>query len=66
MDVFHYHEVLDRLHLAQFMLEDHLLSHPAMEENLAIKNMVAEAQELLGKAYQAIGQASEDKFGART
>jgi hypothetical protein len=55
---FHKHEVLDRLHIQQCNLEEHLLTHPFVEQTPELKTLIEEAQNALGKAYQLAGKLS--------
>ena len=58
------HEAMDRIHVLQSTIEDHLLDHPALYYNDRIRKKVEKATEELSKAYLALGnldQAKEDK-----
>lgn len=62
-DEFHYHEMLDRLHVVMCTLEDHVIDHLVSEENKKIKKLLLKAQNNLMKAYQKTGCVSFEKFG---
>lgn len=62
IDKFHYHEVLDRLHLINTMIDEFLLEHPAVIENKKIMKKIEKASEKLSKAYQEIGDLTLNKF----
>lgn len=61
-DKFHYHEVLDRLHIINSMIDDLLLEHPAVIENKKIMKKITKASDKLSEAYQATGVIIMDKF----
>ena len=55
LDKYHYHEMLDRLHVIQCMIDDHLQQHPVAKIETDIKNLISEAQDKLSEAYQITG-----------
>jgi hypothetical protein len=55
LDKFHYHEVLDRLHVINTMIDEFLLEHPVVINNKKINKKIEKASELLSKTYQEIG-----------
>jgi hypothetical protein len=55
LDKFHYHEMLDRLHVTLCMIDDHLIQHPVAELEIDIKDLISEAQDKLAEAYQITG-----------
>jgi hypothetical protein len=57
LDKYHYHEMLDRLHVVICMIDDHLQQHPVAKVELEIKDLVSEAQDKLAKAYQITGSS---------
>lgn len=62
LDEFHYHEVLDRLHVITCTCEDHLMQHPVVKLEKNVKQNVEKAIEHLWKAYQQVGELSINKF----
>lgn len=55
LDPFHYHEAMDRTHVIMDMIDSHLIQHPVLKLEQEPRRMVEEAQNLLFKAYQLIG-----------
>jgi hypothetical protein len=55
LDKYHYHEMLDRLHVVMSMVDDHLQQHPVAKIELEIKDLISEAQDKLAEAYQLVG-----------
>lgn len=49
------HEALDRTHVAMCMVDDHIFTHPFVEQHPEIKAQVEQVLDALGKAYQMIG-----------
>ena len=62
MDKFSYHEVLDRTHVLVSVLDDHILTHPVIENDPELKKKAEEAEASLGELYQLIGQKIDTKF----
>lgn len=54
----HYHEVMDRLHVVNCTIEDHIITHPLTDSLPEVKKLVEEAQSKLWKAYQLVGSLS--------
>lgn len=52
LDEFHYHELLDRLHVTMSNIDDHLQQHPVAKLNTDIKDLISGAQDKLWEAYQ--------------
>ena len=52
LDKFHYHEMLDRLHVTMSMIDDHLQQHPVAKIETDIKDLIAKAQDKLWESYQ--------------
>jgi hypothetical protein len=48
------HEALDRCHVINCMVNDHLLGHPAVGLNLEAHDLIRKASDLLGQAYQLL------------
>ena len=55
LDEFHYHEMLDRLHVVMSMVDVHLQQHPVAKIEPEIKDLISHAQDSLWQAYQLIG-----------
>lgn len=55
LDEFHYHEMLDRLHVITSMIDHHLQQHPVAKIETEIKKLINEAQDKLWEAYQITG-----------
>ena len=62
LDKFHYHEILDRLHVSMSTLDDHILQHPVCKLEKGISKKVEDALTLLFQAYQEAGEISYKKF----
>ena len=54
----HYLELMDRLHVANSMIEDHITTHPLTDSLPEVKKLVEEAQSKLWEAYQLVGSLS--------
>jgi hypothetical protein len=54
----HYLELMDRLHIINCTLEDHLLDHPITNTYSEVKELIEEAQSKLLTAYQIVGSLS--------
>lgn len=61
LDVFHWHEALDRSAICIEMVDRLILFHPAIESNKLLKAKATEAYRLLYEIYQEIGRLSMDK-----
>jgi len=62
LDQFHYHEMLDRLHVLMSTLDDHIIQHPVCKLEKEISTNVEQALSLLWQAYQDTGKLSDKKF----
>jgi hypothetical protein len=51
----HYLELMDRLHVVNSTIEDHMYSHPLTNTLPEVKLLIGEAQMKLMKAYQIVG-----------
>jgi hypothetical protein len=58
IDEFHLHEALDRCHVICSNIDDHLLSHPVVEQYSHIKDLILNGQSLIAKACQEIDSIS--------
>ena len=54
----HYLELMDRLHVVNCTIDDHILNHPLTEHHKDIQNKIGDALELLFEAYQMVGNES--------
>ena len=52
LDEFHYHEMLDRIHVINCTINDHLLEHPVAFKHRRVFNKIVKAHNLLADAYQ--------------
>ena len=57
----HYLELMDRIHIAACMIDDHILNHPLSENEPEIQNRLDEALSLLLETYQIVGN-KEDSY----
>lgn len=48
LDIFHYHEALDRTHVAICLLEEHLLSHPVVEKHSKLNKKNSKSNRYIG------------------
>lgn len=51
----HYLELMDRLHVVNCTIDDHITSHPLTDSLPEVKKLIEEAQEKLMSAYQIVG-----------
>lgn len=58
IDEFHYHEIMDRTHVILCTIEDHLITHVGMTEEM--KTLTDQAMNCLAHVYQMAGQKSFD------
>lgn len=54
----HYLELMDRLHVINCTIDDHILNHPLTEHHKDIEDTIGSALELLLEAYQMVGHES--------
>lgn len=54
----HYLELMDRLHIINCTIDDHLLDHPITSTYSEVKELIEEAQANLLQAYQIVGSLS--------
>ena len=57
----HYLELMDRLHVTMYMIDEHILTHPLTENNPGIKKKINKAIHKLWDAYQLVGN-KEDEY----
>lgn len=51
----HYLELMDRLHIVNCTIDEHILNHPLADANKDVQMKIDEALTLLMDAYQMIG-----------
>ena len=51
----HYLELMDRIHVAACMIDEHILNHPLAENEPDVQNKLDMALFLLLEAYQLVG-----------
>ena len=51
----HYHELLDRTHVAACTIDEHLVNHPLSLADIEIREHLENALDSLMRAYQVIG-----------
>lgn len=54
----HYLELMDRLHVVNCTIEDHITTHPLTTSLPEVKKLIEEAQDKLSEAYQIVGSLS--------
>ena len=55
LDKYHYHEMLDRLHVVMSMIDVHLQQHHVSKIETDVKDLISEAHDKLYQAYQIVG-----------
>ena len=55
LDEFHYHEIVDRLHVIMCMVDEHLQQHPVAKLETEANQLIASANDNLWQAYQLLG-----------
>lgn len=55
-DKYHWHEALDRVHVASCNWDEHISTHTAIKSKLEIKQLADQIGDLMGDLYQKIGQ----------
>ena len=58
-DKFHAHEVIDRLHIANCMLDQMFTDHPFVEAHAEVKALIDEAATKVAEAYQKASEAAD-------
>lgn len=58
VDEFHYHEVLDRLHVIMTNIDTHIVEHPVMEKHTELRKKTNDAIDILWDVYQEVGKLS--------
>jgi|TARA_B110000977_G_C10762976_1_gene371477 hypothetical protein len=59
LDVFHYHEMTDRLHVMMDSIDTHLQQHPVAKIENEIGNHISKAVDHLWQAYQLSGSKQD-------
>ena len=52
LDKFHYHEMLDRLHVVMSMIDDHLQQHPVAKIETKIKDLIRKPAQQYKELYE--------------
>jgi len=55
LDVFHFHEMMDRIHTINCSINDQLLEHPVTAKYKSLYNKIEKATDLLAEAYRMAG-----------
>lgn len=55
LDVFYYHEALDRSYVVADIIDRTLVEHPVIKSHPDLEKKVLKAQELIFEVYQEIG-----------
>jgi len=55
IDQFLVHEALDRCHVINCLLDDHLIQHPFVQQDEEVLRLLCAAGDAIGVAYQMIG-----------
>jgi hypothetical protein len=58
LDIYNYHEALDRAHVMNCIFYDHIVEHRAVKATPELKAKSEEIAEALGEFYQMCGSAS--------
>ena len=58
----HYLELMDRLHVINCTIDDHILNHPLTGNHKDIEDKIGSALELLLEAYQMVGHESYIRY----
>ena len=51
----HFLELMDRLHVVNCTIEDHITTHPLTNSLPEVKKLIEDAQDKLATAYQIVG-----------
>ena len=62
LDEFHYHELLDRLHVTLSNCESHVLEHPVTSYENEVEHHIEIALYHLMEAYQILGNKTHERF----
>lgn len=61
LDSYHYHEAIDRTHIATNFLEENLAEHPVYHKHGELKTKIDEIISGLAELYQLIGALDEER-----
>ena len=64
-DRYHYHEMLDRLHLIVDIIGRHIEEHPVYIKHESLRNLIDCASNTLVNAYQLTGNIEKDENGIK-
>lgn len=56
IDKFHIHEALDRIHVFASSFDDHIATHPAIQDDVNLSSLAGLVSDALGKMYQVAAQ----------
>ena len=62
LDQFHWHEMLDRLHVVKCIFDDFILSHPCADHK-ELKRPIEAVSDALRRLYQHVGTAEFKETG---
>lgn len=62
LDEFHYHEALEKAHLFNCIINEHLTNHIVVYNHPEIKEKLEKVEDLLGEVYQMIGTLRFELF----
>ena len=61
LDSYHYHEAIDRTHLAVNFIYEHLAQHPVYHKHIELKTKIDEIISGLAMLYQLIGALDDTR-----
>lgn len=61
LDKFHYHELLDRLHVTMENLDRNIVEHPVIDKHPEWRDKINSAIDILFDVYQEVGKKDLDK-----
>lgn len=59
VDIYHYHEALDRTHIVTNIVADYLGEHPVYEKHVNLKKKIDVISDELNSLYQEIGNLTD-------
>jgi hypothetical protein len=66
LDVFYYHEALDRAYIVANTIEDVLVEHPVIKKHKELRKRIKKAQQLILEVYQLVGGLDLKLFPEKT
>lgn len=61
-----YLQLMDRLHIQTYMVEQHLVSHPLIKKNKKVKKLINDASWALLEAHQIVSEESQKLYETET